>query len=266
MTCLGNRCEVELPMNCARARGTHLGVEVCRQLPRRSMRLKVQMLTASACGFCVVVLIGVASADDTKLSSPAVPEVELAPAVVVAAGADSIDFEAMAPLTTYGPLIQRGTVVQLDDGRIATVAHALIDARRASIGAAGEADPLALADEQGSGLVTVSRLQDLVTIDAAPLPSSFSVSSTPAVVGQQVALAGFPADGRLTSTTGTIIARTSGVDYGVGRPDVYVISAKVAPGWSGGPVVDGNGELIAIIVGIEQRSGVTLAVPVEHLP
>lgn len=256
----------ELPMKCTGERGTHIGVEVSQQFPQRDKRLKVQMLAASACGFLLVALIGVASADDTEVSSPAVPEVELAPAVVVAAGADSIDLAAVAPLTTYGRLVQRGTVVQLDDGRIATVAHALIDARRASIGSAGEAEPLALASDEGSDLAAISRLHDLATLEAAPLSSSFSVAETPATVGQQVAIAGFPADARLASTTGTIIARTSGVDYGIGRPDVYVISATVEPGWSGGPVVNGNGELLAIIVGVEQRSGVTLAVPIEHLP
>jgi S1-C subfamily serine protease len=47
---------------------------------------------------------------------------------------------------------------------------------------------------------------------------------------------------------------------------VYVIAATVEPGWSGGPVVDSNGDVIAVIVGLEQRTGVTLAVPIEYLP
>lgn len=224
--------------------------------------MKFRMLVGSAFGFLLVMAISAASADVIETSDPAVPDVELAPAAVVAAGADSIDLNAVARLTTYGTLIQRGTAVQLDDGRVATVAHALVDARRASLGES----PMHLHDSEGHPLVATSRLHDLSTIGGAALPASVGVSSSPGVVGQQVALAGYPGDGRVATTTGTIIARTSGVDYGIGRPDVFVISATVEQGWSGGPVVDGNGDVIAIIVGLEQRSGVTLAVPIEYLP
>ncbi len=228
----------------------------------RSMRVKIRMLVGSAVGFLLVMAIGVASADVIQPSDPALPDVELAPAAVVAAGADSINLNAVARLTTYGPLIQRGTAVQLDDGRIGTVAHALIDARRASVGDR----PLQLANDSGQPLVATSRLHDLSSVIGTELSASLSTAASPGVVGQQVALAGYPSSGRIVTTTGTIIARTSGVDYGFGRPDVFVISATVEQGWSGGPVVDGNGDVIAIIVGLEQRSGVTLAVPIEYLP
>lgn len=231
----------------------------------RKMRVKFQVLVGIACGFLLVIAFGVASADEQS-STLATPEVELAPAVVVAAGADSIDVNAVARLTTYGDVVQRGTAFQLDDGRLATVAHALVDARRASLGDDGRAVPLDLQSEPGGRPPAVSRLHDLAVVSSSPLSSSMSVASSPASVGQQVALAGYPSDGRLRAITGSIISRTSGVDYGLGRPDVYVISAEVDKGWSGGPVVDGNGEVIAIIVGREQRSGVTIAVPVEHLP
>lgn len=226
------------------------------------MRVKIRLLFGSAFGFLLVMAIGVASADVVPTSNPATPEVEVASAAVVAAGADSIDLNAVARLTTYGPLIQRGTAVQLDDGRIATVAHALIDARRASL----DDGPLALVTSDDQPLVTTTRLHDLSSIIGTELPSSLPTSESPVAIGQVVALAGFPSDGRVTTTVGTIIGRTSGVDYGIGRPDVFVISATVEQGWSGGPVVDGNGEVIAIIVGLEQRSGVTLAVPIEYLP
>lgn len=253
-------------MSRACERGTPVGVEINLQSPKRPVRTKAQTLIAVTSGFLLVVLIGVASANDVETSSPASPDVELVPAVVVAAGTDSIDLDAVAKLTTYGPLVQRGTAVQLDDGRIATVAHALIDARRASLGIEGAAEPFPLVSADGSELVSTTRLHDLSVVEGQVLSSAFVASTSPAILGEQVALAGFPADGRLTTTKGTIISRTSGVDYGIGRPDVYVISATAGPGWSGGPVVNAQGELIAIIVGVEQRSGVTLAVPIEHLP
>lgn len=236
-------------------------VEYMRQSPRRTKRVKIRMFYTSALGFLLVVAIGVASADDTPTSSPVSPDVELAPAVVVAAGADSIDTNAVARLTTYGRLVQQGTAFQLDDGRIGTVAHALIDARRINLVDPSDSAMISLDTD-----AAISRLHDVSALSGHVLPATLSVSTTPGVVGQQVALGGVPADGRVTTTTGTIISRTTGTDYGIGRPDVYVISASVEQGWSGGPVVDGNGDVIAIIVGIEQRSGVTLAVPIEYLP
>jgi S1-C subfamily serine protease len=224
------------------------------------------MLVGMTFGFLLVVTIGIASADETPTSYPASPDVELVPAAVVAAGADSIDLNAVARMTTYGRLVHRGTAFQLDDGRIGTVAHALIDARRANVGSNDSAIGLPLGADGEDEHVATSRLHDLSAVSGRLLDSSLSVADQPAVVGQQVALAGVPGDGRIQVLTGTVIARTSGVDYGVGRPDVYVIAAAVDQGWSGGPVVDSNGDVVAVIVGVEQRSGVTLAVPIEYLP
>lgn len=237
----------------------------CASLPRRIQRVKIQMLIAMTFGLLLVVTIGIASADETPTSVPVTPDVELVPAVVVAAGTDSIDVNAVARMTTYGRLVQRGTAFQLDDGRIATVAHALIDAQRANIGDAGGAVALPVGSDDADRVVT-TRLHDLSAVSGTFLGSSFSIAETPAVIGQQVALAGVPDSDRIETLTGTIIGRTSGVEYGVGRPDVYVISATVDQGWSGGPVVDSHGDVVGVIVGVEQRSGVTLAVPIEYLP
>lgn len=220
----------------------------------------MQMLVGMAFGFLVVVMFGVASADDTPTSDPALPDVELAPAVVVAAGADSVNTNAIARLSTdANNVLQRGTAFQLDDGRIASVAHALIDARGALLG-----DPAT--EQLDLDTIAISRLHDLAAVAADQLPESLSVAPRSGYVGQTVALAGIPENGRIEVVTGEIISRTSGAGYGIGRPDVYVITAAVEPGWSGGPVVDANGQVIAIIVGREARSGVTLAVPIEYLP
>ena len=224
------------------------------------MRQKMQMLVGMASGFLLVVMIGVASADETPTSNPTLSDVELAPAVVVAAGADFVDLNAVSRLnSTVDGIAQNGTAFQLDDGRIASVAHALVDARRATIGE----DRSASIDLES---VSISRLHDLAAIAADELPAGLTVATTPGEVGQVVALAGIPPNGRIEVITGEVIARTPGVGYGIGRPDVYVIAATVEPGWSGGPVVDAQGKVIAIIVGVEQRTGVTLAVPIEYLP
>lgn len=215
------------------------------------------------------VLIAALASSDVASSAQRPSEttvpVELAPAVVVAAGADSIDANAIARVSaSHDGQIEFGTGFQLDDGRIATVAHALVDARTVRFGTANAA--IELDDPNLNTDVSISRLNDLATLTGGPLASAFTVASQPAEIGDSVALAGIPEDGRIHVRTGEVIARTDGNNYGLGRPDVYAISTSVDVGYSGGPVVNVAGEVIAVIVGSETRSGVTLAVPIEHLP
>lgn len=219
------------------------------------------MLVGSVFGFLVVVMIGVASADDIPTSEPALPEVELVPAVVVAAGADSINTNAIARLAaTSARGVQNGTAFQLDDGRVATVTHAVLGASAIEVVNGVSVQEIDLSTRSSS------RLHDLTTISGDLFGGALSVAETPAAVGDAVALSGVPESGRIEVIAGQIIDRTDGVGYGVGRPDVYVLDATVDVGWSGGPVVNADGEVIAVIVASEQVTGVTLAVPIEYLP
>ena len=52
-------------------------VEVTQHRHGAPSLLKMQMLVGSVFGFLFVVAIGVASADDTPTSNPALPEIEL---------------------------------------------------------------------------------------------------------------------------------------------------------------------------------------------
>lgn len=221
-----------------------------------------------ASGFLLVTGIGIASADEPsseQIRPAGVNSAELAPAVVVAAGADSVDANAIARIAAiHDDRLEFGTGFQLDDGRIATVAHALVDARSVRF---GTLDDAAEFDEPNANpLVAISRLHDVAALSGAPLTAGLPIASDAAEVGETVALAGIPEDGRIHVLTGEIISRTDGINYGIGRPEVLAISASVEVGYSGGPVVNAFGEVVGIIVGSETRSGVTLAVPIEHLP
>ena len=241
-------------------------MEVAQHPKGATSLLKLQMLVGSVFGFLMVVMVGAAFADDIPTSNPnpvieTGAEIELTPAVVVAAGVDSVNINAIGRIAAASPTgIQNGTVFQLDDGRLASVTHALEDATDVSL-------------IRGSSIATVddaalksSRLHDLTTIPETRFSEALSVSDVDGQVGEVVALAGIPGNGRIEVVTGEIIGREEGVAFGIGRPDVYVISAEVAPGWSGGPVVNAAGDVIAVIVGREENTGVTLAVPIEHLP
>ena len=236
-------------------------VEVTQHRHGASSLLKMQMLVGSVFGFLFVVAIGVASADDTPTSNSALPKIELAPAVVVAAGVDSINTNAVTRLTATSERgSQVGTAFRLEDGRVATVTHAVLDASNVSLSGGDTLLPVDL------DTVESSRLHDVTTISLGVSGPSLPIATRPATVGESVALGGIPASNEIEVATGEIIDRTDGVAYGIGRPDVYVISTEVASGWSGGPVVNAFGEVIAVIVGSEQVTGVTLAVPIEHLP
>ena len=218
-------------------------------------------------GLLAVMTIGIVSADQTsaQVQRTSHAPVELAPAVVVSAGADSIDPNAIARLSAlHDDRVELGTGFQLDDGRIATVAHAIVDARSVRFGNTNDA--VEHENPNQNAEVAISRLHDLATLRGAPLIAGLPLSAVPGEIGDGVALAGIPEDGRIHIRSGEIITRTEGVNYGLGRPEVYAISVPVDVGYSGGPVVNANGEVIAIIVGSETRSGVTLAVPIEYLP
>lgn len=250
-----------LTMNRSLATGTPCVVEVTQHRHGASSLLKLQMLVGSVFGFLFVVAIGVASADDTPTSNPVLPEIELAPAVVVAAGVDSIDTNAVTRLTAESELgIQIGTAFRLDDGRIATVTHAVLNATE--VGLSGGETFLAVDPDE----INSSRLHDLTTLRNEAVGPSLPIASRPSGIGESVAVAGIAANNRIEVVTGEIIDRTDGVAYGIGRPDVYALSVEVGEGWSGGPVVNAFGEVIAVIVGSETTTGVTIAVPIEYLP
>ena len=245
--------------------GTHGCVEVRESERSAPGRSRLQLLTSAAIGFIAVVLFDRASAGDTPTSVPASPDTVLAPAVVVAAGADFIDTNSVTRVVgTSSAGSRSGTAFALDDGRIATVAHALIDARNIRLGVGPDAGDLDSAD--GNTRVVIDRGNDLAAIAGAGLPAQLTSASEPAAVGQNVAVAGLGRDERIGVVTGAIVGRSPGSAYGVAHPDVFAISAPVSEGWSGGPVVDARGQVVAIVVGQDRTSGVTLAVPIEYLP
>ena len=219
----------------------------------------------AAFGFATVVLIGAASADETPTSVPAQPDTSLAPAVVVAAGADTLDTNAVIRITAYSATkTQTGTAFWVDDGRVATVAHALVDARGIGLGEPDDRELFAL-DGPDAIESSIDSLHDVAAFIGSG-PSNLAVSFEPLAPGDSVALAGFARDERIEVITGHITSRGPGTDYGIARPDIYAISAEVTAGWSGGPVVNSEGEVVAVVIGLETTSGITIAVPIEYLP
>ena len=117
----------------------------------------------------------------------------------------------------------------------------------------------------GSGPFAVVSGADLA---AAPLassgPSALTASVDAAVAGDLVVVAGHPGGATLAVRRGRVLAVADGSTFGQ-RADVVVIDARVEPGFSGGPVVDADGEVVAVMFAVEAHTGVGLAHPVAAL-
>ncbi len=113
-------------------------------------------------------------------------------------------------------------------------------------------------------------------LDPADLAFSVPLTGRGASPGGGLELAsGQPADGSPVVVVGrtggrlrwlAAVARTiDGTAYGASGP-LLLLDRAVAPGWSGGPVVDRAGRVVGVVRGVEEVAGITLAEPARLLP
>jgi len=80
--------------------------------------------------------------------------------------------------------------------------------------------------------------------------------------GARVHAIGFPGGGRLRVTSGRVLDTRADVELGsLGR--IVRVTARIRPGNSGGPLVDGTGFVVGVVYAIERSTGHGLAVPVS---
>ena len=111
----------------------------------------------------------------------------------------------------------------------------------------------------------IARDADLAVIRVVGLDLPVAtVRDTPAVIGEPVAVIGYPGGGGSTITTGVVLGRTDGPILGEQVPAIRV-DAQVLPGNSGGPLIDAEGQVIGVIFALTGPDGDGLAVPVDVL-
>jgi S1-C subfamily serine protease len=77
-------------------------------------------------------------------------------------------------------------------------------------------------------------------------------------------VAGYPLGGKLALREGTVIDYVDGYRFGI-PGQVMRLSARVQPGNSGGPVLNGKGKIVAVVFALELATGYGLAIPVDTL-
>jgi S1-C subfamily serine protease len=164
---------------------------------------------------------------------------------------------AAALLVRDGRFVGSGVVWDATARRVLTALHVV-----------EEMDPRTLEVVGASGLAFAARVADrdpsldLAVLEVAgPLDPGPPVGASAALVtGDAVAWAGCPA-ARCASGEGRVLEASrsfAGSRY-------LALAASVAPGASGGPVVDREGALVGIVdLALRREPGVALAVPIER--
>jgi S1-C subfamily serine protease len=149
-----------------------------------------------------------------------------------------------------------GTASAVAVGRrlLVTNRHVVAGADRIELnywdGSRAEARPRTVAVADDLALVEVSRR----------LPAVARVAPDDASKGAELFVVGFPNGGQQTIARGELIEYAPLERHPDASP-VMRLSAPIAPGNSGGPVLDASGAVIGVVFGIETATGHGLAVP-----
>lgn len=113
-------------------------------------------------------------------------------------------------------------------------------------------------------VVRVSGRSEASDLAAAPAPAAVSLelADSPAAVGDRVIVAGHADGGAIEVREGTIVNRVGGTAFGVDAP-VLLIDVATRGGYSGGPVLDGDGRAVAILSGFDRSTELSVAVPAD---
>jgi putative serine protease PepD len=159
-------------------------------------------------------------------------------------------------------LVSARSCGQLVRGSAFAVSGRLVTNRHVVSGAA-EVVVAGSAVVEGARVLDAHASLDLAVVSGVGTPELELATDRPGV-GTPVVLAGRPGGGPVAVATSTVHL------YGDGRPwgmsgEVLLLDTPTGAGWSGGPVLDRRGRVVAVLAAQDQVTGLALAVPVTDL-
>lgn len=165
--------------------------------------------------------------------------------------------------------VASGTGFFVDEGRIATNEH-VVSRAHAVIAKLSDGRELRV-----DGLLAADRDKDvaLLQVTGSDLPKPLALGdSTSLRQGEEVVVIGSPRGLAGSLSTGVVSAlRGEGLDGGIeaersARSWAIQITAAISPGSSGSPIMNREGEVVAVAVGIiGQGTGLGFGVPIEEV-
>lgn len=115
-------------------------------------------------------------------------------------------------------------------------------------------------------IVPVVARSVLADIAASPAPAglSLALAGAPAMIDDVVVVAGHADGGEIEVQEATVANRVPGTVFGH-ETDVLLIDVQTRGGYSGGPVLDGDGNVVAMLAGFDRSTELSVAVPADEI-
>ncbi len=117
-----------------------------------------------------------------------------------------------------------------------------------------------------SPVVATSVSLDVAVADGSGLVAvEMALVHDPVPEGETVFIAGFPGGGELVANQARVVTYAPAPEWGVQGRRVMVLEPGVQAGFSGGPVLNRDGELIGMLAGVDLVTGLAIAIPGDEL-
>jgi putative serine protease PepD len=200
--------------------------------------------------------------DSTDTTVTATPVDLRSPSIDVSDLVDAVEPSVVSVESTleerWGPYVRSGTGagtgVVLDDGYIVTNAHVVEGATEVTITPAsgGDSRSATLVGSDASADIAVLHVDDTSGLTPATFADSsqIGVGEDVVAIGNALAL-----EGGLTVTRGIVSATGRSLETGLGQlTGLIQTDAAISSGNSGGPLVNGSGEVVGINTAVAQSS------------
>ena len=154
---------------------------------------------------------------------------------------------------------EAGSGFAVGDDLVVTAGHVVEGASTVTVELDGRALEGTVLGADGTGRdVAVVRVRGLGA-------SGAPVDTRPLAGGAPVAAAGHPQGGPRQALAGAVVGYVDDGPLAADGGRVLTVSIAFAPGMSGGPVVDPEGRVVGVAIGVERNSGTGIAVPATEI-